>query len=172
MKVFSWWVEVEYGGTKWGTGGLCVTDGAIVEFWEYNEHNVDGKGRLVLPSSFRDAFDRGGVLSFQGSFVAIHDPAGWDKARRRMEDSGDYTKKELYWLRSFVTNFTPDSQNRVMLPARLREAVGVEREVALVGQGSFIAVYPRDVWHRLEDELTAASDGRPSLSDRLSEALQ
>ena len=142
-----------------------------MEFWEYNEHNIDGKGRLVLPSSFRSAFDKGGVLTFQGSYVALHEPAGWDKALRRMESSGDYTKRELMYVKSFVTPFTPDAQSRVMIPARLRERVGLKREVALIGMGGHVAIYPRQVWKDLEAELGAGVDGGPSLTERLSEML-
>jgi len=142
-----------------------------VEFWEYNEHNIDGKGRLVLPSSFRAAFQDGGVMTFQGSHMALHQPAGWEKALRRMETGGEYTKRELGYVKSFVTLFTPDGQSRVTIPARLREAVGLDREVAMIGMGTHVAVYPRDVWKALEAELAAGVDGGPGLSDRLAEAL-
>lgn len=142
-----------------------------MEFWDYNEHNIDGKGRLVLPSSFRSAFEDGGVLTFQGNYVALHEPSAWDQALRRMQNSGEYTKLELNYVKSLVTTFTPDAQNRVMIPIRLRERVGLDREVALIGMGNHIALYPRDVWREIEAELDRAVDGRPSLSDRLAEVL-
>ena len=143
----------------------------MTEFWEYNEHTIDGKGRLVLPSSFRSAFEKGGVLTFQGDHLALLTPVGWDKALRRMTESGDYSTRELNYIKSFVTLFTPDAQSRVTIPARPRERVGLEREVAMIGMGSHIAIYPRDVWRSLEDEIGGGADGRPSLDDRLAEAL-
>ena len=138
-----------------------------MEFWEYNEHNIDGKGRLVLPSSFRSAFEHGGVLTLQGSFVAMMQPAEWDKALRRMTSSGQYSTRELNYIKSFVTVFTPDAQNRVTVPARLRERVGLEQKVALIGMGGYIAIYPRDVWLALEQDLSAGGD----LDERLADAL-
>jgi MraZ protein len=138
-----------------------------VEFWEYNEHNIDGKGRLVLPSSFRSAFEKGGVLTLQGSFVAMMQPAEWDKALRKMTAGGDYSTRELNYIKSFVTVFTPDAQNRVTVPARLRQRAGLDREVAMIGMGGHIAIYPRDVWLALEDDLSAGGD----LDDRLADAL-
>jgi MraZ protein len=142
-----------------------------VDFWEYNEHTIDGKGRLVLPSSFREAFAAGGVLTNQGDHVGLHTPSGWEQAFRSMRDSEDFTVRELAVVKSFVTRFQPDAQNRVTLPTRLRAAVGLERDVALIGMGNHVALYPRDRWQRLEGEVLAdASDG-PSLSERLAVAL-
>jgi MraZ protein len=146
---------------------LVGPPGSIVDFWEYNEHNIDDKGRLVLPSSFRSAFEDGGVLTLQGSFVAMMQPTRWDQVLRKMTDSGQYSTRELNYIKSFVTVFTPDGQNRVTIPARLRERVGLGREVALIGMGHHIAIYPRDAWQAIESDMAAGTD----LDERLSDAL-
>lgn len=143
----------------------------VTEFWDYNEHTMDGKGRLVLPSSFRSAFDKGGVLTFQGNHLALLTPTGWDKALRKMIDSGDYSTRELSFIKSFVTLFTPDAQSRVTVPARLRDRVGLEREVAMIGMGSHIAIYPRAEWLAIEEEIGGGDDGRSALDERLADAL-
>lgn len=142
-----------------------------MDFWEYNEHTIDGKGRLVLPSSFREAFTDGGVLTNQGDHVALHTPAGWDIAFRAMRESQDFTPRELAVVKSFVTRFHPDAQNRVTLPARLRQAVGLERDVALIGMGNHVALYPRDRWHQLEGEVLADHAQGAGLAERLAVAL-
>ncbi len=138
-----------------------------MDFWEYNEHNIDDKGRLVLPSSFRSAFEQGGVLTLQGNFVAMMQPARWEQVLRNMAASGDYSNRELNYIKSFVTVFTPDGQNRVTIPARLRDRVDLGREVALIGMGTHIAIYPRDAWLAIESDMAGGGD----LDDRLSEAL-
>ncbi len=138
-----------------------------MDFWEYNEHNIDGKGRLVLPASFRDAFEDGGVLTFQGRYLAIFEHSRWQAKMRTMRDSGDFTAEELRYVKSFVTEFKPDSQNRVTIPVRLRERAGIDKEVALIGMGEHISVYARDEWKSFEQRLDAGGD----LADRLAEAL-
>jgi len=141
------------------------------EFWEYNEHNIDGKGRLVLPSSFREAFADGGVLTFQGTHAALHTPSGWDRARRALEDDTRFTKAEQAWVKSLVCPVVPDAQNRVMLPARLRAEVGLDKEVSLVGMGGHVAIYSTEAWHALEARLRGGDEHRPPLNDRLAELL-
>ncbi|MGI9579566.1 MAG: division/cell wall cluster transcriptional repressor MraZ [Microthrixaceae bacterium] len=138
-----------------------------MDFWEYNEHNIDDKGRLVLPSSFRSAFEGGGVLTLQGNFVAMMQPSRWEYVLRKMTESGQYSNRELNYIKSFVTVFTPDGQNRVTIPSRLRDRVGLTREVALIGMGQHIAIYPRDAWQALESDMAAGGD----LDERLSDAL-
>jgi MraZ protein len=143
-----------------------------VDFWEYNEHTIDGKGRLVLPSSFRAAFADGGVLTNQGDYVGLHTPSTWEQAFRAMRDSENFTVRELAVVKSFVTRFEPDAQNRVTLPSRLRTAVGLERDVALIGMGNHVALYPRDRWQVLEGEVLGGAGGvGPSLAERLAVAL-
>lgn len=134
-----------------------------VDFWEYNEHNIDAKGRLVLPSTFRPAFEGGGVLTFQGRYVGIFERPRWVAHLRDMTDSGEFSAEEIHYVKSFVTEFTPDAQNRVTVPARLRARSGIDREVALIGMGDHIAVYPRDEWKAFEERLDAGGD----LADRL-----
>lgn len=138
-----------------------------VDFWEYNEHNIDDKGRLVLPASFRSAFEGGGVLAFVGKSVGIFEHPRWDARLRQLRDSGDFSNDEIRLVKSLVTEFTPDGQNRVTLPVRLRERAGIEREVALIGMGDHIAVYARDAWKAFEARLDEGGD----LADRLSEAI-
>lgn len=139
----------------------------IVDFWEYNEHNIDGKGRLVLPASFRPAFESGGLLTFHGHYLALFEYARWDAHLRSIRDSGSFTAQELRYLKSFVTEFTPDAQHRVTVPTRLRERAGIEHEVALIGMGDHVAIYVWDTWRAFEESLDAGGD----LADRLAEAL-
>lgn len=138
-----------------------------MEFWEYNEHNIDGKGRLVLPSSFRESFESGGVMTFMGSRVVIFQPQVWEARLRKMSASGDFSPREIDFVKSFVTVFQPDGQNRVTIPARLRERAGLDREVALIGMGDHIDVYDREAWRALEDDLAST----PDLAERLAQAL-
>jgi MraZ protein len=140
-----------------------------VDFWEYNEHTIDGKGRLVLPASFREEFAGGGVLANHGDHVGLHTGSGWEQAYRSMESQG-FSPRELSVVKSFATRFLPDAQNRVTVPARLREVVGVDREVALIGMGKYVALYPRDRWRRIEADVLSAQHEGASLAERLAVA--
>jgi MraZ protein len=130
-----------------------------MDFYDTFEHTIDGKGRLVLPASYRSAFDDGGVLTFLGEYAALFTPDGWDTYRRKLQQAGTFTRLELQYLFSFVSPFRPDGQHRITLSPRLRDKAGIERDVTLVGSGSHVAVYPREVWAGIEAAVEAPAPG-------------
>jgi MraZ protein len=136
-----------------------------VELYDQFEHTIDGKGRLVLPAPYRAAFAEGGFLSFLGRYAALFVPDEWERYRNRLERSGEFDRELFQYVLSFVTPFQPDSQNRIGIPPRLRQRVGLDREVTIVGSGSHAAIYPREAWSDLEARVETASDGR-TIEDR------
>ncbi len=153
------------------TDPAAASPASNMKFWEYNEHNLDAKGRLVLPASFRDEFREGGILAFGGTHAMIHTLAGWQEVATNVETSGDYSPRELAVIKSFATQFAPDAQNRVKVPERLRAAAGLDREVALIGMGHYVALYSLDRWQQLQSEIMGDSVGDEALMERLSESI-
>ena len=140
-----------------------------MDFYDTFEHTIDGKGRLVLPASYRAAFTGGGFVTYLGRYAALFTPSEWEKYRRRLEQSGQFSRDQLQYLFSFVTPFQPDAQNRIGVSQRLREKVGLERDVTIVGSVSHAAIYPRDEWTRVEAAIEAPSDDGRSIVDKFSE---
>ena len=117
-----------------------------MEFFGQFEHTIDDKGRMVLPSAYRSEFVDGAYLAFLGDSAALFTPDGWDRYRRRIELSGDFERQDMQVLLSLVSPATPDSQHRVTVSSQLREILSLQREVTIVGSGSFAAIYDRSVW--------------------------
>jgi MraZ protein len=137
-----------------------------MEFFDQFEHTIDDKGRLVLPAAYREGFVGGGFLTLLGDNAALFTRDGWEKYRRRLELNGNFTRHQLQYLFSFVSPFTPDSQHRIVVGSRLRERVGLEREVSIVGSGSHAAIYPRSRWAAIETEAVAPDDDGVTLLDK------
>ena len=123
-----------------------------MRFYERFEHTIDPKGRLVLPASYRPAFTEGGYVVWLGNYAALFTEDGWEKHRRKIEMSDAFSRTELQRIFSMVSPFTPDAQHRIVLNQRLRERAGLEREVSIVGTGTHAAIYPSDVWDRLDSD--------------------
>ena len=136
------------------------------EFLGQFEHTIDDKGRLVLPAAYRAALADGGFVSFLGRYPALFTEPGWDKYRRRLEDSGAFSRTQLQYVLSFTSPFRPDSQHRVGLGAKLREVAGLEREVTIVGSGTHAALYPRAAWAAVEVEANAPDESGRTLVDK------
>lgn len=137
-----------------------------MDFYDSFEHTIDGKGRLVLPASYRAAFAEGGFVTYLGSSAGLFTANEWERYRRRLEASGEFDRAQLQYLFSFVTPFQPDSQNRIGLSSRLRAKVGLDRDVTVVGSGNYAAVYARDEWNSLEARMEEPDENGATIVDR------
>jgi MraZ protein len=137
-----------------------------VDFYEQFEHTIDGKGRLVLPASWRSGFAEGGFLAFLGRNGGLFPPTAWEQYRRRLETSGNFDRDAMAYVLSLVTPFQPDAQNRINVPGRLRQKLGLDRDVTLAGAGSYVALWDRRAWDDLERRVERPTDEGVSLADR------
>jgi len=137
-----------------------------VDFYGTFEHRIDGKGRLVLPSTFRSAFADGGMAALIEDYAALFTREEWDIYRRRIESSGNFTREDLRWLFSIASPFEPDNQNRISLPPRLRQHTGLDQDIALVGSVRYVALFPSEEWARREAAIARQSETGPSIADK------
>lgn len=141
-----------------------------MDFYGTFEHNIDGKGRLVLPASHRPAFSAGGMAALVEDYAALFTNDEWETYRRRLETSGHFDREDLRHLFSIASPIEPDGQNRITLPQRLREVTGLQREVTLVGSVRYVSIFDRADWARREASLAEKeiATGR-SLADKFRE---
>lgn len=137
-----------------------------MDFYGTFEHRIDGKGRLVLPSTFRSAFADGGMAALIEDYAALFTREEWDIYRRRIESSGNFTREDLRWLFSIASPFEPDNQNRISLPPRLRQHTGLDQDIALVGSVRYVALFPSEEWARREAAIARQAETGPSIADK------
>ena len=148
---------------------VAADEAVAVEFFDQFEHTIDDKGRLVLPSAYRDEFAAGGFVTYLGVSAALFTKDGWEKYQRRLELSGTFSREEMQILRSYASPFRLDSQNRIPIGAKLRSLVGIDRAVTIVGSGSHAAIYARDKWEELEARVFGADDSGVTLADKFAD---
>lgn len=137
-----------------------------MEFFGQFEHTIDSKGRLVLPSSWRSDFGHGGFLVGLGRNAGIFTPVEWEQYRRRLESSGNFDREAMAYVYSLVTQFALDNQNRIVVPDRLREKVGIGSKVTLVGAGRYVALWDRERWGQLEGRVERPDEDGRTMADR------
>lgn len=109
-------------------------------------------------------------MTYMGRSVGIFTAEGFEKHRRRLSLDPAFTRRDIQHLLGLSSPFTPDAQHRISIPPKLRQHVGLEREITSAGQGSHVAIYPRDVWEAQEAAtLDVLADGR-SLADKFDDA--
>jgi MraZ protein len=110
------------------------------------EQSIDPKGRLVLPSSHRDRYVDGAILSLRDGHVAIYEPDAWDEfmglltARRQ---AGELSREVFNQVAGDAADVRPDSAGRILLPQFMRTEIGLDREVVVQGAHEYLAIYPK-----------------------------
>jgi MraZ protein len=115
-------------------------------------HSLDSKGRLTMPSRFRELTPDGGVLA-QGieKCLDFYPPEEWDARAGRVGDTdvltvaGRNARRQLF---ATAEDCGFDKQGRLVIPAGLRAAVGIEKDVAVVGAGDRIEIWSIEEWER------------------------
>ncbi|HIW81957.1 MAG TPA: division/cell wall cluster transcriptional repressor MraZ [Candidatus Acetatifactor stercoripullorum] len=134
---------------------------------EYN-HTVDAKGRLIIPSKFREALGEEFVVSkgMDGClFVYANDD--WNAFEQKLTSLPLINKEARQFARFFLAGAATvelDKQGRILLPAALREFAGLDKDVVLVGVGSRIEIWSREKWEDMNadadmDDIASAMEG-------------
>lgn len=126
------------------------------------DYAMDERGRVPLPPRYRDAFREGIVLS-QGSpdrclraytVSAFNAQAAEFTSQSSLHRRGRDLRKALF-SRSHEAEL--DKQNRVLIPAALRDYAGLTGKVLVVGAGEWLEIWAPEIYEaemeRVEERL-------------------
>ena len=138
-----------------GTGGPSRG----VKFLGSYTHQIDEKGRVSLPASFRrEAGDQRFVrVQPYPPALALYPELEWGQVEERLTDlMGRQDDARMYVLSVMAkaVEVSPDAQGRILIPARLKEAAGLTSSVLLVG-----AINKVELWapEKFEEAVAAES---------------
>ena len=101
---------------------------------EYS-HNIDAKGRMIVPSKFREQLG--------DEFVVTK---GLDGCLFVYPITSKDARKFSRFFFAGATTCEVDKQGRILLPAVLREFAGLEKEVVSVGVLKRIEIWDKNRW--------------------------
>lgn len=116
---------------------------------EYN-HTIDAKGRLIIPSRFRETLgDEFVVTKGMDGCLFVFDNPEWESFEEKLHALPMIDKEARQFTRFFLAgaaNVEVDKQGRILLPAVLREFAGITKDAVLVGVGSRVEIWSKDRW--------------------------
>lgn len=113
--------------------------------------SVDAKGRMTIPSKYRDALTQLVITHSpleDEPCLLIYSMAQWKKILENMAAQPG-TKKIRRLRRLFLgksVEYVVDSQGRVLLTPTMRKFAGIDKKVAMVGLGEKIEVWDKAKW--------------------------
>ncbi len=117
-------------------------------------HSVDRKGRIILPSKFREAAKGNFIEKFfvtrgLDKCLFMFPEEEW-KAQEAKFKAISFTKQEsrvfnrLFF--SGAAEIVPDKQGRILLPQYLKDFAELKKEIVLVGVSSRVEIWSGDAW--------------------------
>ena len=113
-------------------------------------HTVYDKGRMAVPVKFRSRLDPGSMVSaWLDNCLAIHTKASWDGLSAKIAalpitDPTARLFQRLIFSRAIEAEM--DRQGRILLPAYLRELVGLGNEAVIVGSRDHAEIWEPSRW--------------------------
>ncbi len=116
---------------------------------EYN-HTIDTKGRLIIPSKFREALGEEFVVTkgLDGCLF-VYDNKEWAAFEEKLKSLPLTNKDARQFVRFFLAGAAMaevDKQGRILVPSVLREFAGLEKEVVLIGVASRVEIWSKERW--------------------------
>ncbi|MBW1739954.1 MAG: division/cell wall cluster transcriptional repressor MraZ [Deltaproteobacteria bacterium] len=126
-------------------------------------HNLDAKGRLIIPARFRDVLKQSSV---DGVMVSKMDGAlfcytfeQWRKIEERILNLSVKSENMRRFRRIFIGGAHEcflDKQARILIPPSLRQYAGLNKEIVLVGVLDHFEIWAKESW--MEEDARLQND--------------
>ncbi len=128
-------------------------------FWGEYAHQLDQKGRLIIPARFRNHLATGAILT-RGldRNLVIYPQQAWRNVCDQLNQmpithpTGRALRRLLF---SGAVEMALDKQGRILVPAYLRDYAALDGEVLIIGMETFLEVWNPSEWQAALNGLTA-----------------
>ena len=120
------------------------------------KHNIDSKGRLIIPAKIRDSLGSSFVVTAGvDDCLSLYSIEEWENFTENLDRQSN-NKANIRMLkryfRSNAADVEMDSQGRVVIPQDLRDSAGITKEVVIIGDGEKAEVWDRAKWDELQKQ--------------------
>lgn len=120
------------------------------------EHNLDLKGRVSVPSKFREIlstnFDERLIITNFDECLWAYPYAEWQVIENKVAALPQFKPEVKALQRVFVSAATEcplDGQGRILIPQTLRDYAGIARDLVFVGMTKRIEIWAKGRWEKI-----------------------
>jgi MraZ protein len=145
-------------GEKWG----------IFMFMGEYHHTIDEKGRIIIPSKFREDLGEKFIIT-RGieNCLFVYSLSSWEKITNKLE-SLPFTKKDArQFVRFFLSGATTaefDKQGRVNITSPLISYANLQKDCVVIGTGDRLEIWSQEDWNAFFD---SASSNMSDIAENL-----
>ena len=135
------------------------------------EHTLDSKGRLTIPSKFRDELESGVVITrgLDGCLWAFG-RSEWENLTEKISQLPTTNRSARNFTRfmfSSAYDSIPDRQGRILIPQNLRTYAGIESDTIVTGTNNRVEIWSPDRWDAILSEVEGDPDAFVSQLEEL-----
>lgn len=116
---------------------------------EFN-HNIDAKGRAIVPSKFREELgDKFIVTKGMDGCLFLYTMAAWEEYVEKLSalpTTNANARRFVRIMTSGASECEPDGNGRIMIPANLREFAGITKEIVSIGANNRVEIWDKQRW--------------------------
>lgn len=135
-------------------------------------HNIDKKGRIIVPARFRE--ELGDVVTVTKGFdncLYVYTPQQYEEMYQQILKLPETNRDVRRYQRSFLTSAWDcefDNQGRITLPSKLVLKAGLIKECMVLGVGNHLEIWDKEKWIIEEEESDKVYD---EIAENLTEYL-
>lgn len=154
-------VKVEQSGGKWNKILYQEKRWNHLLIGEY-EHNIDAKGRLIMPAKLKEDIGEKFVIT-QGldGCLFVYSQSEWKNFEDKLR-TFPLTNKDARALKRFflakATECELDKQGRFLISSNLREFASLEKEVVIIGVLDKIEIWSKEKWLKYSEQENMEAD--------------
>lgn len=124
-------------------------------FFGSYEYSLDDKGRLTIPSKFRDEINKSLYLlkGFDGCLSVYPESEFQNYISRLTSLEFEKSKVRLHQriLLSSVVELKVDNANRVLIPSKTLKQYGINKDVIIVGVLDHFEIWDNEKWKKYQE---------------------
>jgi MraZ protein len=121
--------------------------------------NLDAKGRIAIPTRYRDQLvavcaSELVITVDKDHCLLIYPKPIWLEIEEKLKALPSFNEAARNLQRLYIGNaheIEMDGQGRILLPQELRRFAGLEKKVALVGQINKFELWDEETWHARQE---------------------
>lgn len=130
------------------------------------EYRIDAKGRLPVPAPFRRQLELDGqahlIATALDQCLGVYTSVEWSRLEQQLISMPSFEKNSKALMRRLASQAADcvlDQQGRILVPPILRRAIGLEKDVVIVGVLNRFEIWPPAAWARFLQDSEHLLDG-------------
>lgn len=132
-------------------------------FFGRYDHSLDDKGRLTIPSRFRDALTGNSAIVTRGfdDNLIVWPMDVFDKIKEKLQrhNLANLSERDFArWIYSSAAQVDFDRTGRVLIPLGLRALIQMDSNAVLIGMGDYFEIWTPELWAANESRMGNAEE--------------